>query len=193
VTADLHRRIIDPKVGVDCYSGTAAVVDRADEAWQDSIAEMECYKSYCRLEDPSTRVDYQKDPLGHNVQSSYSKLEEKVMGSYCPAYDVSNEDKYHYLKQILQTTSRKNYQHSDGWPSKEVQMWEVRTNLAWNFFLFADAVVEQELFPLSWRENEHISTHSFKKKVRRREFNSNEHLRITQFFFATGPFSPFWA
>ena len=160
VTADLHMTTIDPKVGVDCYSGSAAAADHAVEARQDSIAEMECYKSHCQFEDPSTKVDYQ-DRLGHNVQSSYSKLEEKVMVSCCPVCDGSNEDKYRYLKQIQQTMSRKNFQHnSDGWPNKRTWMWEEWMNLAWNSFLFADAAVEQESVPLFWRENEHISIHT---------------------------------
>ena len=155
-TVDLHTRTIDPGAGVGCYSGSAAAAGHADEARQDSIAEMECYKSH--YQDPSTKIDYQ-DRLGHNAQSSYSKLEEKVMGSCCPVCDGSNEGKYRYLKQIQQKTSRKNSQlDSDGWLNKWMQIREVRMDLAWKPSLFADAV-EQELFPLSWRENEHISTH----------------------------------
>jgi hypothetical protein len=155
-TVDLHMRTIDPEAGVDSHSGSAAAAGHADEARQDSIAEMECYKSH--YQDPSTKVDYQ-DRLGHNAQSSYSKMEEKVMGLCCPVCDGSNEDKYRYLKQIQQTTSRKNSQlDSDGWLNKWVQQ-EVRMDLAWKPSLFADAAVEQELFPLSWRENGHISTH----------------------------------
>ena len=119
---------------------------------------MEYYKNHW-LDDPSTTVDYQ-DHLGHNVQSSL-KLEEKVMGSCCPVCDDLYENKYHCLKQIQQTTSRKNSQdNSDGWPNKRMQTWEAWVNSAWNPSLFADAAVEQESFPLSWRENEHISTHT---------------------------------
>jgi len=158
------KKTIGPEAGADCYSGTAAAavaaVGRADEAREDSIAEMEYYKNHW-LEDPSMMVvDYQ-DHLGHNVQSSYSKLGEKVMGSCCPACDGLNEDKHRYLKRILQMKSRKNSQHSsDGWPNTQMQMWEVWVNFAWNLSLFADAVAEQDSFPLSWRENEHISTHT---------------------------------
>lgn len=110
-TTDLYMRTNGPEVAVGYYSGTAvAAGGHADEARQDSITEMGCYKS-CSLEDPSTKVDYQ-DRLGHNVQSSYSKLGEKVMGLYGPACDGSNEDRYRYLKRIQQMTLKKNYQHN---------------------------------------------------------------------------------
>lgn len=108
LTADLHTRIIGPKVGVDYYSGAAAAAGHAGEG-QDSITEMEYYKSHW-LEGPSTRVGYQ-DPVGHNERSSCSKLGEKVKELLCPVCDGLNEDKYRYLKQIQQRTSRKNYQH----------------------------------------------------------------------------------
>lgn len=120
-TTDLHTRTIDLKAGVDCWSAAAAAAaGHADEVREDSIAEMERYKNHC-LEDPSTKVDYQ-DRLGHNVQSSYSKLGEKVMESCCPACDDLNEDKHRYLKRIQQTMSKKNSQHnSDGWPNTRMQ------------------------------------------------------------------------
>ena len=128
---------------------------------------MECYKSHWHEHrDPSMTVDY-RDHLGHSVQSSL-KLGEKVMESSCPVCDDLNENKYHCQKRIQQTRSRKNSQdNSDGWPNKRMQkMWEALANSAWNPSLFADAAVEQESFPLSWRENEHISTHTLKIDVR---------------------------
>ena len=64
-------------------------------------------------------VDYQ-DHLGHNVQSSL-KMEEKAMELSCPVCDDLSEDKYHCLKQIQQTTSRKNSRdNSDGWPNERI-------------------------------------------------------------------------
>lgn len=64
-------------------------------------------------------VDCQ-DHLGHSEQSSL-KLEEKAMESNCPECDDLNEDKYHCLKQIQQTTSKKNYRdNSGGWPNKRM-------------------------------------------------------------------------
>lgn len=116
-------------------------------------------------------ADYQ-DHLGHSVQSSL-KLEEKVTESSCPVSDDLNEDKYHCLKRIQQTTSRKNCQgNSDGWPNRRMLMWEVWVNFAWNPSLFGVAAVEQELSPLSWRENEHISTHTLKIDVRQGSIQS---------------------
>jgi hypothetical protein len=64
-------------------------------------------------------ADYQ-DHLGHSVQSSL-KLEEKVTESNCPVGDGLNEDKYHCLKRIQQTTPRKNSQDNfDVWPNKRM-------------------------------------------------------------------------
>ena len=61
-------------------------------------------------------------------------------------------------------------------------------NFAWNPSLFGDAAVEQELSPLSWRESEHISTHTLKIDVRQGRIIQVVTYALHNSFLPLGPF-----